>query len=171
MQIDILSPEDAADVLDDLSAILCDLVNDGESIGFLPPFSLDDAQQYWLGQIEAVAAGTQVLSVARMDGAVVGTGQLSFSWKPNSRHRAEVQKVLTHRDFRRRGVGYAMMTALEDEARRLNSSLLVLDTREGDPSHYLYRKCGYVRVGAIPNYARNPEGGLDATVFYYKILA
>jgi ribosomal protein S18 acetylase RimI-like enzyme len=71
---------------------------------------------------------------------------------------------------RRAGIGRALMLALEDEARRRKRTTLVLDTRQGDPSERLYRSLGWQTAGVIPKYALNGEGGVDATVFYYKLL-
>ncbi len=50
------------------------------------------------------------------------------------------------------------------------ASLLVLDTRLGDPSNDLYVSLGYQWVGQIPHYARSGSGSLDTTVLYYKDL-
>jgi acetyltransferase len=62
------------------------------------------------------------------------------------------------------------MATVERAAHDARRTLLVLDTRQGDPSERLYQKCGYTRAGVIPRYARNGDGGLDATVLYYKLL-
>jgi GNAT superfamily N-acetyltransferase len=50
---------------------------------------------------------------------------------PNASHRAEVQKLLVLRSWRRQGIGLALMTAIEQAARQTGRSLLVLDTRLG----------------------------------------
>lgn len=62
------------------------------------------------------------------------------------------------------------MMALEDEARSAGKMLLVLDTREGDPSNDLYRALGYREAGRIPGWARDVSGRLSTTVFWYKPL-
>ena len=49
-------------------------------------------------------------------------------------------------------------------------SLLVLDTREGDPSNFLYTSLGYNEAGRIPYYAKSADGQLDSTVLYYKVI-
>jgi ribosomal protein S18 acetylase RimI-like enzyme len=72
--------------------------------------------------------------------------------------------------FRRRGVGRALMDALEEEARRHNRVLLFLDTRAGDPANDLYLGTGYTEAGRIPQFARSATGDLDDTVLYYKLL-
>jgi ribosomal protein S18 acetylase RimI-like enzyme len=62
------------------------------------------------------------------------------------------------------------MERVETAAIADNRTLIVLDTREGDPSNDLYRSLGYIEAGRIPHYARSATGTLDATVFYYKEL-
>jgi hypothetical protein len=62
------------------------------------------------------------------------------------------------------------MRQLEDLAREHARTLLVLDTRSGDPSELLYQKLGYTRAGVIPRYARSASGALDETAFYYRLV-
>ena len=71
---------------------------------------------------------------------------------------------------RRRGIGRQLMAAVEAAARAAGRSLLVLDTRQGDPSEQLYQTLGFVQAGVIPQYARSANGKLHATVFYYRLL-
>jgi ribosomal protein S18 acetylase RimI-like enzyme len=78
--------------------------------------------------------------------------------------------VLVHPDAQGQGVGLAIMTALDDEARRLGRTTLHLDTREDDPANRLYQKAGFTKLGTIPNWARNSDGSLAGTTFYYKVL-
>jgi acetyltransferase len=154
-----------------LIALLCDAVASGASVGFLPPLDAAEADRYWDGVIADVAAGGRVLLGARDEaGRLVGSAQLELAGKPNARHRAEVQKVMVLRAARRRGLGRALMCALDEHARRLGRTTLVLDTREGDPSEALYRSTGWTRFGVAPRYARSADGGLDGSAFYYKLL-
>ena len=154
-----------------LTGILRDVVNGGASVGFLPPLGVPEAEIYWGEVITAVARGSRVLLVARdTDGAGVGTAQLDLCVRANGRHRGEVMKVMVSRAMQRRGIGRALMLAVEDEARRAGLTTLVLDTRAGDPSEALYVSLGYERAGVIPRYARSANGALDASVFYYRLL-
>jgi acetyltransferase len=171
-----LTADEAASSLDALTHLLRDVVDGGASIGFLPPLAEDEARAYWQGVVTDMRAGTRVLLVAREDGAagpgeIIGAAQLDLPTKPNARHRAEVQKVMTLSAARRQGVGRALMLAIEPAARQHGRTLLVLDTRQGDDAERLYRALGYIQVGVIPHYARNGEGGLDATVLFYRELA
>lgn len=151
-------------------ALLTDAVDGGASIGFLPPLGREEASAYWRGVAGAVDADRRVLFVARADGAIVGSAQLDLEQRANQRHRADVMKVMVLARARRAGIGRALMIAVEEEARRRGRTTLVLDTRRGDPSERLYRSLGWEQAGVIPRYARNGSGGLDATVFYYKLL-
>jgi ribosomal protein S18 acetylase RimI-like enzyme len=150
-----------------LTDLLVTVVDDGASIGFLPPLGRAEADEYWRG----VLGPHRVLLLAEDDGRIVGSAQLFLEPRPNGRHRAEVAKVMVDPAARRRGIASALMRQLEEIARAERRSLLVLDTREGDPANDLYRGFGYVEVGRIPGYALDGNGTLDATVVYYKQLA
>ena len=145
-------------------------MDNGASVGFLPPLAAEEASAYWQNVFADVEKGHILLFAAYVDGQLAGTAQLQPSPKANGRIRAEVAKVLVHSAFRRRGIGRALMDALEAEARRLQRTTLVLDTRLGDAGEPLYAKCGYTKVGVIPAYVINENGEPDATVIYYKLL-
>lgn len=157
--------------LPDLIALLVDSVDNGASVGYLAPMDANVARKYWLGVIDGIAGGDRVLWLATLDGKVVGTAQLSLERRPNGDHRGEVSKVLVHSTARRKGVGRALMLAVEERARAEDRTLLVLDTVEGDAGQRLYESIGYVSAGIIPDYARSSKGGLDPTNVMYKRLS
>ncbi len=168
--IERVSPEEEPAVLPHLIHLLQDTVASGASVGFLPPLSTEDAQQYWNTVFVEVAQDTCVLLVAREAGQIVGSVQLALATKPNARHRAEVQKLFVLSSQRRRGIGRALMQAVEQAARDGRRTLLVLDTRQGDSAEQLYRTLGYCKVGVIPGYAHSATGTSDSTVIFYKTL-
>lgn len=151
---------------DQLADLLVAVVDDGASIGFLPPLAPSEAHAYWRGVLKP----NTVLLLAEEHGAIIGSAQLHLEPRANGNHRAEVAKVMVSPLARRRGLGRSLMLRLEEIARRERRTLLVLDTRDGDPSNDLYRSMGYLEVGKIPGYARSASGNLHATVFYYKPL-
>jgi len=157
-----------------LVVLLQNVVDNGGSVGFLPPLSADEAREYWEGVAVAVKGGSRCLWVARDAGApaasIIGTVQLDLEKRANGSHRAEVIKLMVHTRGRRRGLGRALMLAAQEEARRRGRSTLVLDTRQGDPSEALYRSLGWTFAGAIPQYARSANGALHATALYYLLL-
>jgi ribosomal protein S18 acetylase RimI-like enzyme len=151
--------------------LLRDAVDSGASVGFLPPIAETEAARYWDSVTTAIDEGSRVVLAAHdQELGLVGSGQLDLAMRANARHRAEVAKVMVHRRARRRGVGRALMLALEAHARQLGRTTLILDTREGDPSEGLYRSVGWTFAGAIPRYARSATGAFDATALYYKLL-
>ncbi len=168
--IERVEAADGEGVMADLIEIVRDSVASGASVGFLPPLAEAEARAYWQGVLADVTEGKRVLLAARQAGRLVGTVQIELPSKPNARHRAEVQKLLVHTAARRQGLGRALLAAIEAEALALGRTLLVLDTREGDSGEPLYQSHGYTRAGSIPHYARNGEGGFDATVIYYRWL-
>src|SRR2546429_2685522 len=110
-----------------------------------------EGQAYWRSVVEAVRGGACVLLGARgADGALVGTAQLLLATRPNGSHRAEVAKVIVHTKARRRGIGRALMLAIEARARGLGRTTLGLDTRRGDPSEGLRTAVGSPPPGGVP---------------------
>jgi ribosomal protein S18 acetylase RimI-like enzyme len=170
MTIELFTSREAQQKIDELVDLLSDAVDSGASVGFLPPLSREGAHDYWLDTIAEVEAGRRLLLTALHDHRLVGSVQLELASKANASHRAEVQRLLVHRGWRRRGIGERLMQRLEEVALERERTLLVLDTRQGDASEQLYQKLGYVQAGTIPGYARSADGRLDATVFYYREL-
>jgi GNAT superfamily N-acetyltransferase len=155
-----------------LGGILHACVHAGASVGFVLPFSVEDAKAFWHDKVlPAVGTGSCHLFVARSGESIVGTVQLELAPFPNQSHRAEAKKLLVHPDARRRGIARRLMMVLEDHARDMHRSLITLDTRTGDFAEPLYSSLGYLKAGVIPRYARrwNSEE-LDATTLMYKEL-
>ena len=152
--------------IDQLSELLIQVVDEGASIGFLPPMKLSEAISYW----ENTLSPEVILFVAKINTQIVGSVQLHLCTKQNGGHRAEVAKLMTHPNYRCKGIGRSLMQKTEERAKDEGRSLLVLDTREGDPSNRLYSSLGYIHAGRIPNYAKSSTGELHATIFYYKSL-
>ncbi len=159
-----------AAAIPDLARVLADAVASGASVGFLAPFTTDDAAAWWRQVASDVAAGRTLVLVSRDGGRIVGTAQLRLAPLPNALHRAEVAKVLVHRDARRRGHARALMTRIEAIAREHGRTLLVLDTITGSDAARLYEALGWARSGDIPRYAAMPDGHLEPTTVYYKEL-
>lgn len=165
-----ISKAEALAELPGFVSLLQDTVNGGSSVGFIPPLPDRSAERYWTTVFEEVASGRRMLLIARAGDQICGSVQLALVTKENGLHRADVEKLIVHSTYRNRGIAHALLSALEEEARKAKRSLLVLDTVEGSIADGLYRKCGYIPVGAIPNYALSAQGELDSTVVFYKLL-
>jgi ribosomal protein S18 acetylase RimI-like enzyme len=153
--------------VDELSELLIKVVEDGASIGFLPPLQFLDAEIYWKNVLNSEV----LLFVAKINNKIVGSVQLHLCTKQNGCHRAEIAKLMTHPNYRRNGIGRSVMNKAEERAKQERRSLLVLDTREGDPSNLLYSSIGYIQAGKIPYYAKSSNGELHSTVLYYKVIS
>jgi GNAT superfamily N-acetyltransferase len=81
-----------------------------------------------------------------------------------------VNKTLVYRAMRGRGVGAALIAAVEDEARQRGRWLLVLDTVPGMSGYRLYQRAGWTQSGIIPDYALFPDGRLCDTALFWKRL-
>ena len=157
-------------VLEQLAAVLVDCVEGGASVSFMSPFSLTQALAFFRKVAGSVASGDTVLLAAKLDGKVVGTVQLGLDTPPNQPHRADIKKLLVHRTARGHGVGVALMAHVEEEARRRDRWLLVLDTVPGENGHRLYLREGWTQTGLVPDYALFPDGRLCDTAIMWKRL-
>jgi GNAT superfamily N-acetyltransferase len=155
-----------------LAEVLHAAVQGGASVNFVLPFSMEDAREFWRGAVmPQVEKGNRRVLVARCGRRIMGTVQLALAPQPNQRHRADVMKLLVHPEARRRGIGRALMLAVETVAREEERTLLTLDTRTGDKAEPLYTSLGYVMVGVIPRYSRAADAPvLEAATFFYKEL-
>ena len=153
-----------------LAHVLLDCVEDGASVSFMPPLSIDRARAFWRGLAAGVAHGERALLVAEdATGAIVGTVQVVLAQPENQPHRADVAKMLVHRRARRVGLGAALMRAAERVAAGEGMTLLVLDTASS-AAERLYQREGWQRCGVIPGFALLPHGGLCATTVFFKAL-
>jgi GNAT superfamily N-acetyltransferase len=155
--------------LDDLARLLVDAVESGAGVSFMRPLTVDAARDWWAQTLESADRRAAFL-VARDDRGITGTVQLHPAWAPNQPHRADVAKLMVHRRARRRGIGRALVDAVEVHARAAGFTLLTLDTVRGEGAEALYAAAGWQRVGVIPGYALSPDGVLCDTVVFYKQL-
>jgi len=162
-------PVSAADVRA-LAELLIDAVDSGAAVSFVAPLALDAAVEWWRKTIGA-AHSRAIFLVARDADGIVGTVHMHPAWAPNQPHRAEIAKLLVHRRARRSGLGSRLMHEIEDAARSAGFSLLTLDAKRGAAADLLYRRLGWIAVGAIPAYAVDPDGTTphDAVIFYKQL--
>jgi GNAT superfamily N-acetyltransferase len=100
------------------------------------------------------------LFVARLDGRAVGCGGI----RTLDEAAAEVKRMWVDPGARRRGVGRALLGALEGEGHALGAGRIRLDTsRHLDEAVALYRSSGYIEIAA---YNTNPY----AAHWFEKVL-
>ena len=111
-------------------------------------FSLSDAQ---------VAIGDGAFVVAYVDNVAVGCGavrQLDVT-------TAELKRMYVDPSVRGRGIGRALLEALEGEARVLGVTRIVLETGTRlAPAIHMYEAMGYVRIPLFGEYVSSPDTSL-----------
>jgi len=156
--------------LDDLAALLADCVAGGASVSYMAPFTHDRAREAFQAMAAEVDRGRRLLLAAFAGDRLVGTVQVILALPPNQPHRAEIAKLLVHREARNRGVARLLMERADAEARAEGRTLLVLDTVTGGTADRLYTRLGWTRVGEIPGYALYPDGRPCGSTIFWKAL-
>ena len=100
-----------------------------------------------------VAPGRGTFLVATVDGEVVGCGAVRLLDDAD----AEMKRMYVTPPFRSRGIGRALLVALEDEARSLGAKRLVLETGERMPEAVaLYERTGFTVIPPFGEYVGAP---------------
>ncbi len=162
-----LTPAEVRKAAPALAEVLLDCVAGGASVSFMADLRPQEAHAFWTGVAQAAEDDGRAVIVAEDGAGLFGVVQVIPAGPPNQPHRADVAKMLVHRRGRRRGVGEALMRAAEAQAVAMGKTILTLDT--ADPTaERLYTRCGWTRVGEVPDYALLPDGRLCGAVFFYR---
>lgn len=106
-----------------------------------------DALARRLSRLAASAADRLV--VAELEGQIVGLASVHVSLALEyDEPAAKLSAIVVDQGYRRRGIGEALVTAMEEEASRRGCRLIFLTTaeRRGD-AHAFYRRLGYAETG------------------------
>jgi ribosomal protein S18 acetylase RimI-like enzyme len=157
-------------IIETLSEILVEIVEDGGSVSFMHPLDLETARNFWMGSLLAAERGKRIILGAFDGEYLVATVTLLLDCPPNQPHRAEIAKMMTRISHRGQGIAKNLMQVAERMAVERERTLLVLDTAEEEGASGLYEKLGFTLAGVIPDYAFKPYGGLTGTMIYWKRL-
>lgn len=103
---------------------------------------------------EDVVGEGKLFVLARLDGQAVGCG----AFRPHGPGAAELKRMFVRADARRKGVGRAILVALEAEALRMGYHTLRLETGILQPDAIsLYRSCGFAPIPCFDEYAEDPR--------------
>jgi ribosomal protein S18 acetylase RimI-like enzyme len=102
-----------------------------------------------------LASGGEFI-VGELGGGIVA----HTAFLPQAGRRATVRRVAVHPAVQRRGIGQALMAALEGKARQRGIAVLQLATSQAQvAAQALYRRCGYRDVGHVM------LGGVECIVY------
>jgi len=143
---DYASPRDAADLVMLLDAYACDPMGGGEPL-------CDDARNAVVPGLAATPGAFSL--IARLDGEPVGlancfSGFSTFAAQP----LVNVHDLAVLPGFRDRGIGRALLRAVEAEARRREASKVTLEVLSGNER----AKALYLALG-FGDYQLDPEAG------------
>ena len=120
-----------------------------------PPVTLEVFRSDWLADKTAIL-------VAQHGRAVVGSYWLRPNFPGEAAHIAN-PGYLVVREFRRQGVGRALLSHSLDEARTRGFDALLFNlVFENNPARRLYERCGFRVVGRIPAAVE----GRDALIYW-----
>jgi putative acetyltransferase len=111
-----------------------------------------------------VEAGDGAFVVAHLDAVAVGCGAV----RRLDEATAELKRMYVDPSVRGRGIGRALVAALEREARLLGMTKIVLETGTRlAPAIKLYEAMGYARIPLFGEYLSSP----DTSLCFGKLLA
>jgi len=113
----------------------------------------EDGATHFRLNAEEVAEGRGAFLVASRAGKPVGCGAV----RRIEGHTGEIKRMYVSPSERRRGRGWALLAALEAEARSLGLSRLVLETGVRNPEAVaMYERAGFATIPPFGEYVDSP---------------
>jgi GNAT superfamily N-acetyltransferase len=114
----------------------------------------DPADNFFELAEEEVAPGRGAFLIARSSGRPIGCGAVRML----DTATAELKRMYVAPEVRGRGIGSAIVAALEEQARRLGARRLVLETGDRQPEAVaLYLRAGFTPIPCFGAYASAPQ--------------
>jgi acetyltransferase len=157
------------EVMQSLVDLLQNAVSNNYAVGFMNDSSKADFIKFWNEEFDEIGDSSAIF-LALNNNNVLGSVILSGESRANGKHRAEFRKLLVHSKSQNQGIGSALEKAATEYARANGVLLLYLDSATDFLVEGVYEKWGWKKSGEIPDYARNPDGKLVSTWFFYKQL-
>jgi ribosomal protein S18 acetylase RimI-like enzyme len=155
---DITIREAIADDWDELFALYALVVEEGGAFPREPPAEKGTFQRAWVDDKTGVY-------VACSADALAGSYHLVPNFAGLAAHIANAGYMVAP-EFRRRGVGRALVEHSLEEARRLGFDAMMFNlVQEKNPSRRLYEQLGFEVVGRVPEAVR----GEDAFVYWRRL--
>ena len=152
-----------------LIELLADSVAHNYSVGFMNDSTPQDYEEFWQQEFSKTKSSNGIFLAVEGE-QVLGSVIVTRESRANGRHRGEFRKLLVHSLAQKIGIGSALERAATEYARSIGLSLLFLDSATNFLVEGVYEQWGWKMSGEIPQYAKNPDGSLVSTWFFYKLL-
>jgi ribosomal protein S18 acetylase RimI-like enzyme len=132
--------------------------------------TLEQVQERIAEAVEMLNEETGVQLVAAFEGAVIGTVAIRRRSHPLLAHRAELEDVVVHGDYWRRGFARQLVDECFLYARSLGIEIVEVSVRGGTSAEDVYRRLGFIEYGRLPRGIIEPWGERLAydEVFFYQ---
>lgn len=147
-----LNPPLTVELAGRLAEIWVAVTDAGGAVGLVAPASLERARALAGATLERVVAGDEDLVVGYDGGEVVAFGFLAWTSGEIAPHRSEVRRLQRHPRCAARGVGAAVLAALEQRSLERHRPLVTLTVRGGTGTEGWYLRHGYQIVGVLPGF-------------------
>lgn len=117
---------------------------------------------------DALLLGNCHYLLVGIDGNTLRDGEevAAFALSRTGYEEEELLLLAVSPQFRRKGIGKALLAHFADEAKARGAKRLLLEMRKGNPAEVLYRGHGFAPIGERPKYYRSLSGGrIDAITF------
>ncbi len=131
------------------------------------PSDMEEHKRRWLGDI----GSDKITLLGLHDGKIVGSASLILNdHHSRSAHTASFG-VAVHPAFQKKGLGTALVTALEEIARDSGVEKIEVNYYEGNPAASLYRSLGYQEEGRRIKKGKLDDGTYVDEMLLYKFIA
>jgi ribosomal protein S18 acetylase RimI-like enzyme len=143
---------------DELFALYSLVVEEGKAFPAAPPATRKDFEEAWMHDKTAVV-------VARAGPRLAGSYNLVPNYAGRAAHIGNAG-YMVHPDFRRQGIGRALVQhSIAEASRRGFDALMFNLVFESNPARYLYEGFGFKAVGRVPE----AVDGEDAIVYWRRV--
>jgi len=142
----------------------------GGAVGWLQiPTPADMAS--WLGEWQVARdAGRAGFALCRVDGQIQAVGGWRAGAPGPMGHVVGLAKIMVHPQARGLGLGRLVIEALIDRADRFGAELLTLGVRGNNHgAQALYRACGFITYGVLPNGVAVDHHRFDVVTMYRQL--